>query len=99
MNLALAQLNALHPLSAQQKLIWSLHQQTSENWIYNIRFSARIHSELDVPALQRACQTLVDRHSILRTIYSLCDGELWQQIREEGRRMFLIGVGNNSITL
>jgi hypothetical protein len=88
MNLALAQLNALHPLSAQQKLIWSLHQQTSENWIYNIRFSARIHSELDVPALQRACQTLVDRHSILRTIYSLCDGELWQQIREEGKVYF-----------
>ncbi|MGB3509322.1 MAG: condensation domain-containing protein [Microcoleaceae cyanobacterium] len=85
MNSTLAKLKALHPLGAQQKLIWWLHQQTSENWIYHVRFSARIHSELDVRALQRACQTLVDRHEILRTTYAFFDGQPWQQLHEEGK--------------
>ena len=73
----------LHPLGAQQQLIWQLHEQTSQNWIYHVRFSARIHSELDVRALQRACQTLVERHEILRTTYSVIDGQPWQQIHED----------------
>ena len=73
----------LHPLGAQQQLIWQLHEQTSQNWIYHVRFSARIHSELDVRALQRACQTLVERHEILRTTYAVIDGQPWQQIHED----------------
>ncbi|MBE9039478.1 hypothetical protein IQ235_01545 [Oscillatoriales cyanobacterium LEGE 11467] len=84
MNSTLAQLKTLYPLGAQQKLIWQLHGQTSQNWIYHVRFSARIHSELDVRALQRACQTLVDRHGILRTTYAVVDGQPRQQVCEEG---------------
>ncbi|WP_051110543.1 MupA/Atu3671 family FMN-dependent luciferase-like monooxygenase [Longispora albida] len=45
---------------------------------FNVPFEWRITGELDVPALRRALDTLVERHEILRTRYAERDGQ-WRQ--------------------
>ena len=60
-------------LSHGQRAMWFLHQLAPESAAYNISSAVRIRSELDLPALQRAFQALVDRHPSLRTTF-LPDG-------------------------
>jgi amino acid adenylation domain-containing protein len=48
--------------------------------VYNVSFAARIASELDVPALRRSFQALVDRHPCLRTTFSVRSGKPEQRI-------------------
>ncbi|MGB3404755.1 MAG: HAD-IIIC family phosphatase [Microcoleaceae cyanobacterium] len=70
----------LHPLSYKQRSMWFLNQLAPESEVYNTLFSARIVSEVDVPALQRAFQTIINRHQILRTSYTINNGEPVQEI-------------------
>jgi amino acid adenylation domain-containing protein len=72
-----------HPLSYNQRSLWHLYQLAPESDAYNIWFAARIGSPVDVAALQRAFQTLVDHHPILRTTYTLQGGEPVQQIHDQ----------------
>jgi amino acid adenylation domain-containing protein len=55
------------PLSYGQRALWFLHQVAPGNTAYNLAYAIAIHTEVDVPALQRALQRLVDRHASLRT--------------------------------
>src|SRR6202162_5171274 len=73
---------SFHPLSDNQQGIWFLSQFAPESSIYNVVFAARIHSDLDVPALRRAFQALVDRHPSLRTTIAVHSGKPVQQIHE-----------------
>lgn len=70
-----------HPLSYSQKALWYLHQMAEDSAAYNAAFSARICSEVDVPALRQAFQALIDRHSTLRTTYEISKGESVQHVR------------------
>jgi amino acid adenylation domain-containing protein len=70
------------PLSYGQQALWLTHQLAPESWAYNVLFSARIRSEVDIPALQGAFQALLDRHPTLRTTYTVQNGEPAQQIHE-----------------
>ena len=71
-----------HPLSDNQQGIWFLSQFAPESSIYNVSFAGRIRSDLDIPALQRAFQALVDRHPSLRTTIAVRSGKPVQQIHE-----------------
>ncbi|MEW6737400.1 MAG: condensation domain-containing protein, partial [Acidobacteriota bacterium] len=71
-----------YALSYGQKSLWFLHQLAPTSAAYNLFFAVRILSKLDVPALQRAFQALLNRHLILRTIYLADGGEQRQQILE-----------------
>ncbi len=62
------------PLSHGQQALWLIHQLAPESSAYHIAFYGRIYSPIDVPAFKRALQTLMDRHSILRTVFSTQDG-------------------------
>src|ERR1700755_499316 len=62
-----------HPLSYGQRSLWFLHTLAQASPAYTITYAGRITGELDVPALQRAAQALVDRHAILRTTYAMRD--------------------------
>jgi natural product biosynthesis luciferase-like monooxygenase protein len=73
---------AEHPLSRGQQAMWFLHQLAPESTAYNIFVALRINSELDVPVLHRAFQTLVNRHAALRTTFSAPQGEPVQYVRE-----------------
>jgi amino acid adenylation domain-containing protein len=53
-----------------QRASWFLQQQKPESGIYNIVFSARVRSAIEMGALRRSFQALVDRHPSLRTTFS-----------------------------
>lgn len=57
------------PLSAAQRRLWVLHQLDAAKWEYVVPAAYRIRGPLDIGALRRACDRLVDRHEILRTRY------------------------------
>jgi hypothetical protein len=73
---------SVHPLSYNQKGIWFLSQLAPESAVYNVNFAARIASDLNVAALRRALQALVDRHPSLRTTFPGTAGKPVQQIHQ-----------------
>ena len=55
------------PLSFAQERLWFLYHLFPENPVYNVSFTMRLAGLLDVPALQKSLQALVERHESLRT--------------------------------
>ena len=70
-----------HPASHGQRALWFLHQSNPTSAAYNVVFSARIRSAIDLPALRRSFQALVDRHPSLRTTFREESDCLVQQVR------------------
>jgi amino acid adenylation domain-containing protein len=64
-----------------QRALWFLYQERPESPAYNVAIPIRIFTPVDVPALERACQALVDRHPSLRTTYAMNDTRLVQRVR------------------
>jgi Condensation domain len=79
---------ALFPLSYNQQGIWFLSQLAPESMVYNVSFAARIRSIVNIPALRRSFQALVDRHSCLRTNFSVRGGKPVQRIHKSTRVQF-----------
>jgi amino acid adenylation domain-containing protein len=71
-----------YPLTHGQQGLWFLYKLAPTSAAYNVAFTARICSHLNIPALQRAFQKLVNRHPTLRTTFAQKDGEPFQQIHE-----------------
>jgi natural product biosynthesis luciferase-like monooxygenase protein len=71
-----------HPLSYGQRALWFLHRLAPESAAYNVFFAMRVLSDLNVPVLRRAFQTLIDRHPALRTTYLTTDGRPVQVVHE-----------------
>ncbi len=69
-----------HPVSHNQRSLWYIHQLEPGSAAYNVGFAARVCSPVDVSALRYAFQTLIDRHSVLRTTYVLVGDELRQAV-------------------
>ncbi len=69
-----------YPLSHGQQALWFLYRLVSETAAYNVAFTARIHSHLDIAALRQAFQTLIDRHPILRITFREQDGVPVQEV-------------------
>jgi non-ribosomal peptide synthetase component F/acyl carrier protein len=78
-----------YPLSRAQQGLWFLYQLEPESPAYNIAKAVSIHNELNVPALQRAFQLLIDRHPCLRTILTVSGDEPVQMVSEHGKLHFL----------
>ncbi|MGK8557862.1 non-ribosomal peptide synthase/polyketide synthase [Nocardia gipuzkoensis] len=66
---------ALVPLSLAQQRMWFLNQLDTSIGAYNIPLVIRLKGELDLDALQRACELVVDRHESLRTKFPMTDGK------------------------
>ncbi|HEX7317777.1 MAG TPA: amino acid adenylation domain-containing protein [Pyrinomonadaceae bacterium] len=66
---------AAHTLSRGQQALWFLHQLAPDNAAYNIATAVRIDSALDVAALRRAFQLLLERHPSLRSTFGLRQDE------------------------
>ena len=77
-----------YPLSYNQQGIWFLYQLAPESTVYNVHFAARISSDVNVPALRRALQLLVDRHPSLRTTFPGRSGRPVQQVHEHLKVLF-----------
>jgi amino acid adenylation domain-containing protein len=75
-------------LSHGQQALWFLHQVTPDSSAYNLSFAARILSGVDIPALQRSLQIVLDRHPSLRATFSTVKGEVVQTIHEQAAVSF-----------
>jgi len=69
------------PLSFAQARLWFLDQLTPGSNAYNIPFSLRLQGRLEPPALAAALSEIVRRHEVLRTAYTLTEGEPYQAVQ------------------
>ncbi len=72
-----------YPLSHGQQALYFLQQLAPESPAYNIARAVRICGELNISALHRAFQALVERHSALCTNFSIAHGQPVQRIHEQ----------------
>jgi len=72
-----------YPLSFGQQGLWFLHQLSPESSAYNIVQAITIRSSVDVQALRRSLQALVDRYGSLRTTFAISDGKPVQRLHEK----------------
>ncbi|QLF91917.1 non-ribosomal peptide synthase/polyketide synthase [Pseudomonas sp. ABC1] len=73
------------PQSPAQNRLWFLWRRQPGSIAYNIPGGLRLRGELDVAAVQRAFETLVERHESLRTVFSEdADGNGLQCVLEQG---------------
>lgn len=68
------------PLSFSQLRLWFLEQMEGELTAYNMPFIWRLKGAINVEALRRALEGIVDRHEPLRTTFMMVDGEPVQRI-------------------
>ena len=71
------------PLSYGQQALWFLYEMAPESVAYNIFITARIGSNLDIPAFSRTWKKIFERHPILRTTYTTYSGKPVQLIHEQ----------------
>ncbi|MGH7828699.1 MAG: condensation domain-containing protein, partial [Candidatus Binatia bacterium] len=72
------------PLSFAQQRLWFLNQLEPDSAVYNVRKALRLRGRLNREALQKALDTIVGRHEVLRTTFSSVDGKPIQIIHEGG---------------
>ncbi|RIK32674.1 MAG: non-ribosomal peptide synthetase [Anaerolineae bacterium] len=68
------------PLSSAQQRLLFLEQFEPNNPIYNISSVLCLHGQLDVDALERSLDAIVQRHESLRTMYTVKNGKGSQSI-------------------
>jgi acyl transferase domain-containing protein/NADPH:quinone reductase-like Zn-dependent oxidoreductase/acyl carrier protein len=67
------------PLSAGQAGLWVIHQLAPQSGAYNVSVAAATEGVLDLAAFRAACRHLPLRHPVLRTTFTLRDGEMVQR--------------------
>jgi len=65
---------SINPLSVGQRALWYQYQLAPTSAAYNIGFTARIVSEVNIDALKTAVEKVVERHPQLRTTYVMNKG-------------------------
>ncbi len=71
------------PLSFAQQRMWILDQLDPTGAAYVTPSVQHIRGPLDVPLLEGALRSLVNRHEALRTTFQLIDGELQQVVADD----------------
>ena len=72
------------PLSFAQQRLWLLDQMQPDTPVYTIAKALRLDGPLDVAALRRALDAVVERHEVLRTTFALDNG-IPVQVIADGR--------------
>ncbi len=68
------------PLSFSQQRLWFLHQLEPNSAAYNGATVVQLKGTLDVTALEKSLNEIVRRHEVLRTCFSVVEGQPVQQI-------------------
>ncbi|MBI3326504.1 MAG: non-ribosomal peptide synthetase, partial [Nitrospinae bacterium] len=72
------------PLSFAQQRLWFLDQLQPDSPLYNVPHAVRMQGMLDVMALRKALEAILERHDALRTTFPSRDGVPTQVIAEQG---------------
>ena len=72
------------PLSFFQKPLWVLDQMNGGSAQYNMPVALRLRGELDREALRGSLEKIVERHSVLRTVFVRTEAEPMQMILPPG---------------
>ena len=72
------------PISYAQQRLWFLHQLDPDAHAYNIPAAFRLKGPVNAAMLEKSVQEVVRRHEILRTTFSLLDGEPKQIVAAGG---------------
>jgi amino acid adenylation domain-containing protein len=78
--LAPANRNGLLPLSFSQERLWFLEMLHPHNLAYHFQSIVQFHGLLDIPALEKSINLMVQRHEILRTSFPESNGRPFQRI-------------------
>ncbi|MDZ8084004.1 MAG: amino acid adenylation domain-containing protein [Nostoc sp. DedQUE12b] len=72
----------IYPLSYGQQSLWFLWQLAPKSAAYNVAFTCRICSPINVTTLQKSFQTVLERHPQLRSKFFKQDNNIVQQIHQ-----------------
>ncbi|GET39922.1 SDR family NAD(P)-dependent oxidoreductase [Microseira wollei] len=72
----------VYPLSYNQQAMWFLWQLAPESGFYNVAFAYRICSYVNLTTVQKAFQTLIERHPQLRSTFPKQGNKPVQQIHQ-----------------
>jgi Condensation domain len=61
-------INGPRVLSIGQQRLWYLAQLAPDSGVYNVPFSSRIHGRVEIVALEKAFNRVIERHEVLRTV-------------------------------
>ncbi|RLU03559.1 MAG: amino acid adenylation domain-containing protein, partial [Ketobacter sp.] len=70
----------LMPMSFSQKRMWFMDKLRENNVAYNLPFALKIQGGLDIEAAEKAFESMVTRHEVLRTVYVERDGHAYQRV-------------------
>ncbi|MBD2567372.1 non-ribosomal peptide synthetase [Anabaena lutea] len=71
-----------HPLGFTQQQLWFINQLQPGTPVYNISVAVHIPGTLDVSALVRSINEIIQRHDILRTSFEIINGEPVQKVAD-----------------
>ena len=78
------------PASYAQQRLWFLDQLEPATALYNVPAAFRLRGRLDVGALERSLNEIVQRHEALRTTFDSRDGEAFQVVHSRAVCWFLV---------
>ncbi len=70
------------PLSFAQQRLWFLDQLEPASSFYNLPEGIRLRGSLDIAALEETLIAIINRHEVLRTSFSVSEGEPVQVVHE-----------------
>ncbi|MDC3955568.1 non-ribosomal peptide synthetase/type I polyketide synthase [Polyangium jinanense] len=79
---------AWSPLSHNQRALWFLHRAAPGSTVYNVGSALRVRGSLDVNALKNAFHQVVMRHPVLRSTYTMHDGDVVRHVDPRGAVRF-----------
>ncbi|MFS0871456.1 amino acid adenylation domain-containing protein [Paenibacillus xylanilyticus] len=69
-----------YPASSIQQRMYIVQQMENADVSYNMPFVVRLDGKLDLDAMEKSMQMLIQRHEVLRTSFELHHGKLQQRI-------------------
>ena len=72
------------PLSFPQQNLWFLDRLEPGNPAFNLSASVQLSGDIDMPALEQAFRTIIDRHEVLRTTFHHDERLLREAVAQPG---------------
>jgi acyl transferase domain-containing protein len=92
-----AEPGAPYPLSRGQEALWFMHHLAPTSPAYNVVFTARIRSRVDLERLQRALRLAVERHPTLASVFGVETGSLRQRATDVPVTLEPVDIGGDGV--